>query len=87
MQKGCEHFEGTQKDQVINPTTEGCEECEKEGSDWVALRMCLICGHVGCCDSSPGIHATKHYKNTGHPIMIALPDRSWKWCYIHEQYG
>ena len=86
MQKGCEHFEGKQKDQV-NPNTVGCEECEKEGSNWVALRMCLICGHVGCCDSSPGIHATKHYKNTGHPIMIALPDRSWKWCYIHKQYG
>ena len=49
--------------------------------------MCLSCGHVGCCDSSPGIHATKHYENTGHPTMIALPDRSWKWCYIHKQYG
>ena len=64
-----------------------CEECEKEGSKWVALRMCLSCGHVGCCDSSPGIHATKHYETTGHPTMIALPDRSWKWCYIHKQYG
>jgi uncharacterized UBP type Zn finger protein len=87
MQKGCEHFEVTQKDEDINPNTEGCEECEKEGSNWVALRMCLICGHVGCCDSSPGIHATKHHETTGHPIMIALPDRSWKWCYIHKQYG
>ena len=87
MQKGCEHFEVTQKDEGINLNTEGCEECEKEGSNWVALRMCLICGHVGCCDSSPGIHATKHHETTGHPIMIALPDRSWKWCYIHKQYG
>jgi len=86
MEKGCEHFERIKEDQ-INPNTEGCEECEKEGSDWMALRMCLICGHVGCCDSSPGIHATKHYENTGHPTMIALPDRSWKWCYIHKQYG
>ena len=74
MQKGCEHFEGKQKDQV-NPNTVGCEECEKEGSNWVALRMCLICGHVGCCDSSPGIHATKHHETSGHPIMIALPDK------------
>ena len=71
----------------IAPSVVGCEECEKEGSNWVALRMCLICGHVGCCDSSPGIHATKHHETTGHPIMIALPDRSWKWCYIHKQYG
>ena len=76
MQKNCEHFMGMQEDEQVNPHTKGCEECEKEGSNWVALRMCLSCGHVGCCDSSPGIHATKHYENTGHPIMIALPDRS-----------
>jgi len=87
MQKNCEHFMGIQEDEQVNPHTKGCEECEKEGSNWVALRMCLSCGHFGCCDSSPGIHATKHYENTGHPTMIALPDRSWKWCYIHKQYG
>jgi uncharacterized UBP type Zn finger protein len=87
MQKNCEHFMGIQEDEQVNPHTKGCEECEKEGSNWIALRMCLSCGHVGCCDSSPGIHATKHYENTGHPTMIALPDRSWKWCYIHKQYG
>jgi uncharacterized UBP type Zn finger protein len=46
----------------------------------------LTCGHVGCCDSSIGLHATKHFKETGHPAMIALPDRSWKWCYIHKSY-
>ena len=52
----------------------------------VALRMCLTCGHVGCCDSSVGQHATKHFKETGHPVMQAVPDKSWKWCYIHEEY-
>jgi len=50
------------------------------------LRMCLTCGHVGCCDSSVGLHATKHFKETGHPVMVALPSKSWEWCYIHEEY-
>jgi uncharacterized UBP type Zn finger protein len=53
----------------------------------VKLRMCLICGHVGCCDSSIGLHATKHFEHTGHPVMIALPNKSWKWCYVHKQYS
>jgi uncharacterized UBP type Zn finger protein len=47
----------------------------------------LICGHVGCCDSSIGLHATKHFERTGHPVMIALPNKSWKWCYVHKQYS
>ena len=48
--------------------------------------MCLTCGHVGCCDSSIGKHATKHFEETGHPIMKSTPDNIWKWCYIHEEY-
>ena len=68
--ESCEHFAGTDGSKV-SPKTSGCEECEKEGTDWVALRMCLSCGHVGCCDSSIGLHATKHYEYTGHPVMIA----------------
>ena len=48
--------------------------------------MCLTCGHVGCCDSSVGKHATKHFQETGHPVMIALQENPWKWCYIHEKY-
>jgi uncharacterized UBP type Zn finger protein len=47
--------------------------------------MCLGCGHVGCCDSSIGLHATKHFKQTGHPVMVALHNKAWKWCFIHEQ--
>jgi uncharacterized UBP type Zn finger protein len=73
----------------IEPKTQGCEEHEKEGkSDWVALRLCLTCGHVGCCDSTPGTHATAHFNETGHAVMMSLPksDSSWKWCYIHKDY-
>jgi uncharacterized UBP type Zn finger protein len=85
MNQECEHFQGV--DEVsTSPSTKGCEECEKEQTDWVALRMCLVCGHVGCCDSSIGLHARKHYENTGHPVMIALPNKSWRWCYEHNQY-
>jgi uncharacterized UBP type Zn finger protein len=80
----CEHFSGI--DEVkMSPRTAECEECEKEGTDWVALRMCLVCGHVGC-DSSEGLHATRHFKQTGHPVMVALPSRQWKWCYVHRKY-
>ncbi|RMF30581.1 MAG: hypothetical protein D6752_03825 [Candidatus Nitrosothermus koennekii] len=80
----CEHIEGINEN--IEPRTEGCEECQKEGTRWVALRLCLTCGHVGCCDSSVGRHATKHFEETGHPVMIELPNRSWKWCYVHKKY-
>ena len=56
MNQECEHFQGV--DEVsTSPSTKGCEECEKEQTDWVALRMCLVCGHVGCCESSIGLHA------------------------------
>ena len=84
MQKECEHF--LQKKKNISPNTAKCEECEKVHLPTVALRMCLTCGHVGCCDSSIGKHATKHFKETGHPVMKAIPEDIWKWCYIHEEY-
>ncbi len=80
----CEHAKDI--DESIKPRTRGCEECDKEGTSWVALRLCLTCGHVGCCDSSVGRHANKHFLETGHPTMIALPNRSWKWCYVHKKY-
>jgi hypothetical protein len=82
----CEHVANT--NDGVQPKTTGCEECEQQGRrNWVALRLCLTCGHVGCCDSSPGMHATNHFKHTGHPVMIALPNRLWKWCYVHEMYA
>ena len=67
------------------PNTRGCEECLKTGERWVQLRMCLKCGHVGCCDSSKNRHATAHFKATGHPVIRTLqPGESWKWCYVDK---
>jgi uncharacterized UBP type Zn finger protein len=65
------------------PRGAGCEECLKTGMKWVHLRVCLSCGHVGCCDSSPGRHATGHYLATTHPVMVSLePGEHWAWCYV-----
>jgi uncharacterized UBP type Zn finger protein len=70
----------------VSPRTpEGCEECLKTGSYWVHLRLCLECGHVGCCDQSPGKHATKHFHRTSHPIMRSFePGETWGWCYVDD---
>jgi uncharacterized UBP type Zn finger protein len=63
----------------------GCEDCLREGSRWVHLRVCLSCGHVGCCDSSPRRHATGHWKQTGHHVMAsAEPGEDWAWCFEDE---
>jgi uncharacterized UBP type Zn finger protein len=71
--------------QVVPRTPEGCEECLKMGDDWVHLRLCLSCGHVGCCDSSKNKHATKHFHATQHPIIQSFqPGEDWKWCYVDE---
>ncbi|PXX71043.1 sodium/proton antiporter (CPA1 family) [Nocardia tenerifensis] len=65
-----------------------CGECVAEGMSWVHLRMCLSCGHVACCDSSVGNHATKHYGGTGHPVMRSVePGEAWRWCYVDELLG
>jgi uncharacterized UBP type Zn finger protein len=62
-----------------------CEECEKIGGWWVHLRMCEICGKVGCCDNSPNKHATAHFHETTHPIIrSAEPGEDWSWCYVDE---
>jgi uncharacterized UBP type Zn finger protein len=69
----------------VTPHTRGCEECLKMGSRWVHLRLCRNCGHVGCCDSSPNRHATKHFHATGHPIVTSFePGEDWSWCYVDE---
>jgi uncharacterized UBP type Zn finger protein len=66
-------------------TPEGCEECLAIGDDWVHLRLCEQCGHVGCCDSSKNKHATKHFHATEHPVIRSFqPGEMWKWCYVHE---
>lgn len=65
--------------------TPGCEECLQSGSRWVHLRLCLTCGHVGCCDSSPNRHATRHFQEKGHAVMASYePGERWAWCYLDE---
>jgi len=71
----------------VIPTARGCEECLASGDTWVHLRLCLTCGHVGCCDSSPNKHATAHFAETGHPLIKSLePSEVWGWCYLDETY-
>jgi CPA1 family monovalent cation:H+ antiporter len=74
---------------VVQPRTpEGCEECLRDGTRWVHLRLCLSCGHVGCCDSSPQKHATAHFAETEHPVMRSMePGEAWRWCYVDELVG
>ena len=79
----CTHLESAGDPQPRTPN--GCEECLKIGSAWVHLRLCLECGHVGCCDSSPNRHATKHFHATKHPVIQSFqPGERWRWCYIDE---
>jgi uncharacterized UBP type Zn finger protein len=76
---------------VGNPaprTPQGCEECLKSGNTWVHLRLCTTCGHVGCCDSSPNRHATKHFHATHHPVVRSFqPGEGWFWCYADEVFA
>jgi uncharacterized UBP type Zn finger protein len=65
-----------------------CEECVKTGDKWVHLRLCLVCGNVGCCDSSKNKHATKHFHKTKHPVIRSIePGESWVWCYVDEIFA
>lgn len=73
----CEHVE--QINRAVTPSAQGCEDCLQTGGRWVNLRMCLICGHVGCCDASPGKHATAHFHASGHPIIQSFePGEDWR---------
>ena len=70
---------------VTQTHTRVCEECVRMGDSWVHLRLCLECGHVGCCDSSKNKHATKHFRASTHPIVQSLePGEDWRWCYVDE---
>jgi CPA2 family monovalent cation:H+ antiporter-2 len=74
----------THLDQVrtVRPRAEGCEECLRSGGRWVHLRICMTCGHIGCCDSSKNKHATLHHRETGHPIVKSFErGEDWAWCY------
>ncbi len=68
--------------------TRVCEDCVKTGDRWVHLRMCLVCGHVGCCDSSKNKHATRHHHETAHPLARSIePGENWVWCYVDEDFA
>ena len=73
---------------VVPDSPEGCHECLASGMTWVHLRLCTECGQVGCCDSSPGKHATAHFHESGHPVMRSLePGEAWRWCFVDEALG
>lgn len=87
MDTTCEHLKNAKKNVKPN-TPEGCEECLKTGDTWVHLRLCLTCGHVGCCDSSKNTHATKHFHKTKHPVIKSFePGEDWRYCYIDDLMG
>ena len=80
MNTPCEHAALAHE---VTPSANGCEDCLRTGQAWVHLRICVICGHVGCCDSSPGAHATDHWhRNPDHPLVRSFePGENWWWCY------
>jgi uncharacterized UBP type Zn finger protein len=82
MPKRCLHL-----DQIrdVTPSGEGCQECLATGDSWVHLRICMICGHVGCCDDSKNKHATQHFHATQHPIIRSFePGERWGWCFVDQ---
>lgn len=82
MATSCTH---TDQIREVQPSAQGCEDCLRTGDQWVHLRICLSCGHVGCCDSSKNKHATKHFQDTQHAIIESFePREEWGWCYVDE---
>jgi hypothetical protein len=74
-------------DPTVPPSGTGCAECEAEGGWWLHLRRCAQCGHIGCCDTSPSQHATRHAKQTSHPIITSFePGEDWFWSYSDEDF-
>ena len=82
MTQQCTHLDQIT---ITQTSTHVCEECIRMGDRWVHLRMCLVCGNVGCCDDSKNKHATQHFHTTGHPIMQSLePGENWQWCFVDK---
>jgi uncharacterized UBP type Zn finger protein len=80
----CTHLGSVQITQ-LPASVEGCADCLKTGGEWLHLRFCLSCGHVGCCDDSPGQHASHHAEDAQHPLIRSLePGEEWSWCFIDE---
>ncbi len=83
MSRHCTHLNQIR---AVTPGTRGCAECEEMGDTWVHLRLCLTCGHVGCCDDSKNKHATRHFRDTQHPMMKSFePGETWGWCFVDQE--
>ena len=84
MAQRCEHVNEVRP---VTPAANGCEECLALGVQWNELRVCLSCGHVGCCEDSEHAHALQHFNATGHPLIAAYErGETWSWCYVHRRY-
>jgi uncharacterized UBP type Zn finger protein len=85
----CQHLEEAGDPAPRTPYTDGCPQCVADGfDDWVHLRLCLSCGLVACCDSSPRRHMSKHFDDEHHPIMRSYePGEAWRWCFVDEVLG
>ena len=84
----CTHLTrfGRPRKEPVVPSSLGCEECLARGDSWVHLRLCMTCGHVGCCDDSPNHHATRHFHATKHPVIKSFePGEDWAWCYLDDE--
>ena len=86
QQTACEHIQSIKE--LKKPKNYECEDCIKTGSAWVHLRTCQTCGATLCCDQSPNRHMTKHFHETGHPVVIsAEPGEKWIWCYTDLEFA
>jgi uncharacterized UBP type Zn finger protein len=83
----CEHLvAAAERKAGVKPSGPGCQECLVSGDEWVHLRLCLSCGHVGCCDQSPNKHATQHFRHTKHPVIRSYePEEDWAYCYTDDE--
>lgn len=84
----CQHLTspGAIDPDVVPSSADECLDCVREGLRWVDLRMCLACGTVACCDSSPGRHARHHFTDSGHPLMRSFEQgENWRWCYVDNR--
>ncbi len=80
----CTHIEQIQD---VTPSANGCEDCLKIGDSWVHLRQCLVCGHVGCCDSSKNKHTSRHFHTSKHPLVKSFePGEQWGYCYVDQAF-
>jgi hypothetical protein len=85
----CDHLgDAAGRARHVTPSSDGCEDCLRIGGQWVHLRLCLTCGHVGCCDDSPNRHATHHFNATDHPVIRSYePGEDWAYCYPDDAFA